>query len=151
MTLNKHILPSPPGYSLKAPSLQHRKCSRYYINYVCHSSSLYTSAQCGDWVRVRSVVTGLTFWRSSLSARRAATSPIRYIPKMRHTVERTTKFPVSPNLLNSVQTLSKSMGFGATKMFPPNAERCVHKQCTFPSTCFHPAFKGTNLTCTLLG
>lgn len=83
----------------------------------------------------------LTFRRSFLSARRAATSPIKYIPNMRHTVERTTKFPVSPSLLNSVQTLLKSMGFGATKMLPPNAERCVHRQCSFPSTAFHPTLR----------
>lgn len=82
-----------------------------------------------------------TFRRSFLSARRATTSPIKYIPNRKHTVERTTKFPVSPSLLNSVQTLSKSMGFGATKMFPPNAERWVHKQCSFPSVCLPPTLK----------
>lgn len=60
---------------------------------------------------------------------------------MRQTVERTTKFPVSSSLLNSVKTFLKSMGFGATKMLPPNAERCVHKQCNFPLTIFHPTFK----------
>jgi len=85
-----------------------------------------------------------TFCKSFLSARRATTSPIKYNPNKQHTVERTTKFPVSPSLLNSVHTLSKSMGFGATKMFPPNAERWVHKQCSSPSVCFHPTFKESN-------
>lgn len=85
-----------------------------------------------------------TFCKSFLSARRATTSPIKYNPKRQHTVERTTKFPVSLSLLNSVQTLSKSMGFGATKMFPPNAERWVHKQCSSSSVCFHPTFKESN-------
>ena len=85
-----------------------------------------------------------TFRRSFLSARRETTSPIKYNPNRKHTVERTTKFPVSPSLLNSVQTLSKSMGFGATKMFPPKAERWVHRQWSFPSVCFHPTFKESN-------
>jgi len=33
------------------------------------------------------------------------------------------------------------MGLGETKMFPPNAERCVHKQCRFPLRVFHPTLK----------
>ena len=82
-----------------------------------------------------------TLLKSFLSVWWAKTSPIRKIPNMRQTLERTTKFPVSSSLLNSVKTLLKSMGFGATKMLPPNAERCVHKQCNFPRIVFHPTFR----------
>ena len=88
----------------------------------------------------------LTFFASFLSARRANTSPTKYTPNMTHTVVRTTKFLVSPSRVNSVKTLSKSMGLGATKIFPPNAERCVHRHCRFLVTSFNPTFekrKGT--------
>lgn len=46
-----------------------------------------------------------------------------YKPSMAHTVANTTKFPDSARLPNSANTLSKSMGFGATKKSPPNADR----------------------------
>ena len=58
------------------------------------------------------------------------TSPMTYTPKMAHTVESTTKLPVSAKLPNAAKTLSKSIGFGATKKSPPKAERWVHKHCS---------------------
>ena len=78
---------------------------------------------------------------SLLSVRRAKTSPAKYIPNIAHTVARTTKFLLSPSRVNSVKTFLKSMGLGEAKMFPPNAERCVHKQCRFPLRFFHPTLK----------
>ena len=86
---------------------------------------------------------------SLLSARRAKASPAKYIPNIAHTVARTTKFLVSPSRVNSVKTFSKSMGLGEIRMFPPNAERCVHKQCRFPLTSFHPTLKRKNRKNTL--
>ena len=65
----------------------------------------------------------LTLSSSRLSSLLANTRPITYKPRMAQTVDNTTKFPVSARLPNAANTLSKSMGFGATKKSPPNADR----------------------------
>ena len=59
---------------------------------------------------LKSFTRALTFSRSFLSNRRAITTRTKYNPNNRHTTNRTTKF-----LLRSAEnTLSKSIGFGAT-------------------------------------
>ena len=109
-------------------------CIKLFLT-VCYTQPIFVS------LRIFFNSNRLTFLESFLSARRAKMSPTKYIPNMAHTVERTTKFLVSPSRLNSGKTLLKSMGLGATKILPPNAERCVHKQCIFPFTSFSPTFK----------
>lgn len=69
-----------------------------------------------------------TFISSFLSAFLANTSPMKYSPNMAHTVASTTKLPLSAKLPNSAHTLSKSMGFGATRKSPPNADKWVQRQ-----------------------
>lgn len=80
-----------------------------------------------------------TLSSSFLSSLRAKTRLIVYIPRMTHTVDNTTKFPDSARLPNAANTLSKSMGFGATKKSPPNADRCVQRHCN----CFEVVFGPT--------
>ena len=58
---------------------------------------------------------------------------------MTHTVARTTTFFVSPSLVNFMKTVSKSIGFGATNILPPNAERWLHKQWSCSLVVFDPS------------
>lgn len=53
---------------------------------------------------------------------------------MEHTVVMTTKFLVSPRSGNLLKTFLKSMGLGATKKSPPNADRWLQRQRMLPET-----------------
>lgn len=57
---------------------------------------------------------------------------------MTHTVPSTRKFFDSKILLNASQTLSKSIGLGATRKSPPNADRWVQRHWREPFAEFGP-------------
>ena len=87
----------------------------------------------------------LTRSSSCLSSLRANTRATTYNPSMVHTVDNTTKFPVSARLPNAANTLSKSMGFGATKKSPPKADRWVHRQCNCKDVVFGPTYSNYHI------
>jgi len=49
-------------------------------------------------------------------------------------------FPDSAKFPNVAKTLSKSMGFGATKKSPPKADRWLHRQCNCLDVVFGPTW-----------
>ena len=63
-----------------------------------------------------------TLFVSFLSALRASSRPTKYMQNIMHTVKKTTKSSGS-GFVNRANTVSKSIGLGATKIFPPNADR----------------------------
>lgn len=93
------------------------------------------------FISVRNIDFVLTLNSSCLSSLRANTRAITYNPRITHTVDNTTKFPVSARLPNAANTLSKSMGFGATKKSPPKAERWVQRHCNCLEVVFGPTCK----------
>ena len=73
-----------------------------------------------------------TLTSSFLSARLAITRATRYSPKIPNTTKNTTKFLASKST-NLCWTLVKSIGFGATKKFPPNEDKWLQRQWRSPT------------------
>ena len=88
---------------------------------------------------------------SSLSYFRAHVRRSKYTPKTQPMAAITATFPVSWRRENSVTTLSKSMGFGATNNWPPKAlkwlqEQWIESSPEVSATCRLSKSKCVNLT-----